>query len=896
MDRFFKLSLGTQALLILLLPLAGLAWFTADNVTRAKNVMSASERQILFTEIAASAGAVVHETQKERGLTSGALGADGAEFAAKLPEQRTVRDVRISELKALVADIDTDTLGPVISGVLERALSYTDPIADMRRRVDAQSVDQATAVNFYIEVVGCYLELVSNMPKLSEDREVATLGDAYTALLRVKEASGLERNVLSETFARNELTSPLRQELLQLVTTQTVYRSELMGSLSGNFKDMIGAELDSQPITNAHAMRNVALNSAVGRNFNIDPLAWFQVQSLKLDQLKQIEEQMLKELKSISISRRDEAAAGMRSAMIVGALAGLTVLFAIGWNIVKFKGLQRDLGGDANYLNEVLAALGQGDFSMDLSTEKPATGVYAGLQSMKSKLEAQVEKDRQVVAESNRIRQALDNVDSPVIIANETMHVVFVNRAAKSLFDQFNSDQSYQGQPVDSAHLVGVDIAQIPGLSQSAKNRLVDLNKTHIDDTDIGSRTVRLVSNPVFSDNGDRLGAIVVWNDRTAEVSIERDVDSVVQSARGGDLTQRINTKGMEGFYASLSEGVNSLLTVAEQVVGDTVRVFSAIARGSLKESIDREYQGSYGRLKSDANATIHKLTEVIGSIQESASSVKGGAHEIAIGNADLQQRTEEQASGLEKTAENMKHLTEMVRQSASNASEANELAQGTRNLAHRGGEAVNNTVSAMQEINEASRRIADIIAVIDEIAFQTNLLALNAAVEAARAGEQGRGFAVVATEVRNLAGRSASAAKEIKSLIQDSTSKVEEGTRLVDASGKTLEEIVTEVQRLSTTVEEIAQSSQEQYQGIDQVNATISQLDAFTQQNAAMVEEASAASESLGAQAARLDELAAFFETASDTSARAAIESMGVSIREERRSGERPWSEAASV
>ncbi|MEL6215752.1 MAG: methyl-accepting chemotaxis protein, partial [Pseudomonadota bacterium] len=374
------------------------------------------------------------------------------------------------------------------------------------------------------------------------------------------------------------------------------------------------------------------------------------------------------------------------------------------------------------------------------------------------------------------------------------------------------------------------------------------------------------------------------------------DVDSVVQSARGGDLTQRIDTKGMEGFYASLSEGVNSLLTVAEQVVGDTVRVFSAIARGSLKESIDREYQGSYGRLKSDANATIHKLTEVIGSIQESASSVKGGAHEIAIGNADLQQRTEEQASGLEKTAENMKRLTEMVRQSASNASEANELAQGTRNLAHRGGEAVNNTVSAMQEINEASRRIADIIAVIDEIAFQTNLLALNAAVEAARAGEQGRGFAVVATEVRNLAGRSASAAKEIKSLIQDSTSKVEEGTRLVDASGKTLEEIVTEVQRLSTTVEEIAQSSQEQYQGIDQVNATISQLDAFTQQNAAMVEEASAASESLGAQAARLDELAAFFETASDTSARAAIESMGVSIREERRSGERPWSEAASV
>jgi methyl-accepting chemotaxis protein len=239
---------------------------------------------------------------------------------------------------------------------------------------------------------------------------------------------------------------------------------------------------------------------------------------------------------------------------------------------------------------------------------------------------------------------------------------------------------------------------------------------------------------------------------------------------------------------------------------------------------------------------------------------VASGAEEISQGNADLSQRTEEQASSLEETASSMEEMTSTVRQNADNAKVANELAEKTSSKAIQGGEVVNRAVQSMSGINESSKKIADIIGVIDEIAFQTNLLALNAAVEAARAGEQGRGFAVVAGEVRNLAQRSAGAAKEIKDLIRDSVSKVEDGTLLVNESGETLKDIVASVKRVTDMISDIAEASVEQSSGIEQVNKAVTQMDEMTQQNAALVEEASAAGESMAEQANDMRRLLNFF------------------------------------
>ncbi len=305
---------------------------------------------------------------------------------------------------------------------------------------------------------------------------------------------------------------------------------------------------------------------------------------------------------------------------------------------------------------------------------------------------------------------------------------------------------------------------------------------------------------------------------------------------------------------------------IAMNITGDLKKALVALidiaeGEGDLTRRLDATGKDEIAQLSGAFNKFAAKIQDMVGKIKSSSGSILNGAQEISTGNTDLSQRTEEQASSLEETASSMEEMTSTVKQNADNARQANQLADAARGTAEKGGDVVSNAVVAMKEINGSSKKIADIIGVIDEIAFQTNLLALNAAVEAARAGEQGRGFAVVATEVRNLAQRSATAAKEIKELINDSVDKVKVGTDLVDKSGETLAEIVQGVKKVSDIVSEIAAASQEQSAGIEQVNKAIVQMDEMTQQNAALVEEAAAASKSMEEQARNLSTLVAVFK-----------------------------------
>jgi len=292
------------------------------------------------------------------------------------------------------------------------------------------------------------------------------------------------------------------------------------------------------------------------------------------------------------------------------------------------------------------------------------------------------------------------------------------------------------------------------------------------------------------------------------------------------------------------------------------------IAAGDLTMHLDIK-AGDNSSLLYSLSAMQDSLKTLVGDIKGSTDSISTGAGEISSGNTDLSQRTEEQAASLEETAASMEELASTVKQNAENARQANQLARGASEIASKGGAVVGQVVGTMSSINESSRKIVDIISVIDGIAFQTNILALNAAVEAARAGEQGRGFAVVAAEVRNLAQRSAAAAKEIKTLIGDSVDKVEVGTKLVDDAGKTMEEIVNAVKRVTDIMAEISAASSEQSTGVDQVNQAVTQMDEVTQQNAALVEQAAAAAESLEEEAQHLLQSVSVFKLDSSSSAR---------------------------
>ncbi|WP_075674551.1 methyl-accepting chemotaxis protein [Stenotrophomonas sp. TD3] len=349
---------------------------------------------------------------------------------------------------------------------------------------------------------------------------------------------------------------------------------------------------------------------------------------------------------------------------------------------------------------------------------------------------------------------------------------------------------------------------------------------------------------------------------------INAEIKQLASAAAAGDFSRRGDAQRFDHDFRLMLENLNAMMAVSDDNLGKLSQLLSAIAEGDLTARMHGDYQGVFARMRDDANTTVAQLTQIVGQIQASASSITLAAGEIASGNSDLSRRTEQQAANLEETAASMEELTSTVRQNAEHARQANQLAIGAHGVASQGGDVVGQVVTTMSAIEASSKKIAEIISVIDGIAFQTNILALNAAVEAARAGEQGRGFAVVASEVRTLAQRSAAAAKEIKGLIDDSVGKVAEGSSLVHQAGSTMGEIVASVQRVTDIMAEISAASQEQSAGIEQVNQTVVQMDETTQQNAALVEEATAAARAMEEQAGQLADAVAIFRLDNQVSA----------------------------
>jgi len=461
-----------------------------------------------------------------------------------------------------------------------------------------------------------------------------------------------------------------------------------------------------------------------------------------------------------------------------------------------------------------------------------------------------------------RLQAAVEGSASNIMMCDADLNITFANPSVVRMLAARQGELHAVWPSLDTNNLVGQCIDQFHRNPAHQRALLSDPSRLPAKaEITVGDVEFEVNATYVAGPDGEYMGNMVEWKDITEEKDAERQIQGLIDAAVEGELDTRINATSYEGFMKGLGNGINNLMEAVVEPLKEGKRVMTSLAEGDLTQSMQGEFKGEFAELRDVINTSVTNLLNMVNDINEASGSISSGASEIATGNTDLSQRTEEQASSLEETASSMEEMTSTVRQNADNARTANTLASTAREQASKGGEVVNDAVAAMSEINQSSKKISDIIGVIDEIAFQTNLLALNAAVEAARAGEQGRGFAVVAGEVRNLAQRSAGAAKEIKSLINDSVEKVDEGSKLVDESGKTLEEIVEAVKKVSDIIAEIAAASQEQSSGIEEVNKAISQMDEMTQQNAALVEEAASASESMEEQAKNMIELMRFFD-----------------------------------
>jgi methyl-accepting chemotaxis protein len=653
-----------------------------------------------------------------------------------------------------------------------------------------------------------------------------------------------------------------------------------------------------------------------------------------------------------------------------------------------------------NLINSYLESINQGDIPPKLAGNAIPSEFNALRNNFNAYLDMLADNYR-LQRLNEKLKTALDNVTTNVMIADTDRTIIYMNKSVAEMLAKAESDVRKVLPNFDASKLLGSNMDQFHKRPEHQKNLLANFTSTHTAQIKVGRRTFNLIANPIITDDGERMGSVVEWADRTDEVEAEQDVNALVEAAIAGELSKRINLdnkngfthdiaekinlmldaivtpfnvvadylhqlsdgilpervneefygdyeklkksmnrttsilKGFidsinyvmndqsngnidslmddtrfRGFYQTMSKGVNDLVTInisdnnkalacikefgkgnfdaeLEQFPGNKSFINNTIeqVRANLKAVIadismlsdsaldghiqvradGSQHQGDFRKIVEGVNATLETIVTPIITVKTAVDSISTAAKEISAGNADLSHRTEQQAASLEETASSMEELASTVKQNADNAKQANQMALSASDVAIKGGNVVRQVVNTMTVINDSARKIVDIISVIDGIALQTNILALNAAVEAARAGEQGRGFAVVASEVRNLAQRSAAAAKEIKGLIGDSVEKVEDGSKLVGEAGKTMDEIVVSVKRVADIMSEIAAASAEQSSGIDQVNQAVTQMDEVTQQNAALVEQAAAAAESLEEQAATLSDTVANFRLDED-------------------------------
>ena len=529
-----------------------------------------------------------------------------------------------------------------------------------------------------------------------------------------------------------------------------------------------------------------------------------------------------------------------------------------------------------------------GDFAREVAvtSKDEFADIASELNRMQSQLKERIESEQKVARENLRIRNALDGSSNNVMLADPDGNIIYCNRAVIEMLRNAEADIRKQLPEFRADAVLGSNFDRYHRSPAHQRGVLAGLKSTHRAEILLGGRTFTLVANPIATAEGERIGTVVEWRDRTDEVAVELQVNDVISAAAAGDFGKRLDTAHLTGFFAQIGDGINRLLEANSRALDDVAALLSRLSSGDLRDKIETEYQGVLGKVKDDANTTVENLREIVASIKDATEAINTASREIAHGNQDLSSRTEEQASSLEETASSMEQLTGTVKQNADNARTANDLASSAQQVAEKGGTVVAQVVQTMGAIHQSSSKIADIIGVIDGIAFQTNILALNAAVEAARAGEQGRGFAVVATEVRSLAQRSAAAAKEIKGLISDSVAKVQSGTKLVDQAGRTMEEIVASIARVARIMTDIAEASREQSSGIEQVGNAITQMDEVTQQNAALVEQAAAAAESLEEQANALMQSVSVFQLEND---RQPPEAASAGAMPPRRSNSRP-------
>ncbi|MEL6475751.1 MAG: methyl-accepting chemotaxis protein [Pseudomonadota bacterium] len=438
---------------------------------------------------------------------------------------------------------------------------------------------------------------------------------------------------------------------------------------------------------------------------------------------------------------------------------------------------------------------------------------------------------------------------------------MFCNNRMREFFGRYAKEMNTHVQGFDPKGVIGANLSLFQPVLGEVLGSLNEIAGTREAQVSIGPRILEIAVTPVRNEDGERIGTVFEWVDKTDELRAGKEIDAVVAAAVNGDFTKRADLATAPTALANMGEQINKLADSVEQSVSETSRIVRSLSEGDLTERMQGNFHGVFEELSQNVNAMAERFSDLIGQIASMSQSVSDGTGQILSGSEDLASRAEQQASSLEETAATMEEMSASIKSNAEGSTRAKSLASEAATRADKGGQVVRDAVSSMGGIEESSKKIADIISVIDGIAFQTNLLALNAAVEAARAGDAGKGFAVVASEVRALAQRSSEASNDIRQLIDASAVQVADGVRLVTETGEFLESIVTSIDEVDKAIKKIAEASIEQASGAQEISTTVNHMDQMTQENASLADRSAATSRSLASGAQSLQQLVAFFK-----------------------------------